>query len=81
MKSDSEAQREDVAKIRRMLRLAVGTALVLGVVAPAVRSAQKLAGDEPTETEARAALNGYIGYFGALTVYPGQVFHHPLASK
>ena len=40
----------------------------------------KLAGDQPTEDEARAALAGYIGYFGALTVYPGQVFHHPLAN-
>src|SRR5688572_12519480 len=41
----------------------------------------KLASDQPTEEEARAALAGYIGYFGALTVYPGQVFHHPLATS
>jgi hypothetical protein len=44
------------------------------------RGRKKLAGNEPTEEEARAALDGYIGYFGALTVYPGQVFHHPLAN-
>ena len=44
------------------------------------RNRAKLAGTEPTEAEARAALAGYIGYFGALTVYPGQVFHHPLAN-
>ena len=35
--------------------------------------------DQPSEEEARAALAGYVGYFGALTVYPNQVFHHPLA--
>jgi hypothetical protein len=44
------------------------------------RNRSKLASDAPTEAEARAALDGYIGYFGALTVYPGQVFHHPLAN-
>jgi hypothetical protein len=44
------------------------------------RNRATLASDEPTEAEARAALDGYIGYFGALTVYPGQVFHHPLAN-
>jgi hypothetical protein len=44
------------------------------------RNRGKLANDQPSEDEARAALNGYLGYFGALTVYPGQVFHHPLAN-
>ena len=44
------------------------------------RNRAKLASDQPSEEEARAALAGYIGYFGALTVYPGQVFHHPLAN-
>ena len=38
------------------------------------------AADVPTADEARAAIQGYIGYFGALTVYPGQVFHNILAS-
>ena len=37
------------------------------------------AGDTPTPEEARAALMGYIGYYGVLTVYPGQVFHNILA--
>jgi hypothetical protein len=44
------------------------------------RNRAKLASEQPSEEEARAALAGYIGYFGALTVYPGQVFHHPLAN-
>ena len=38
------------------------------------------AADVPTDAEARAALMGYVGYFGALTVYPGQVFHNILGS-
>ena len=37
------------------------------------------AADTPTPEEALAALRGYIGYYGALTVYPGQVFHNILA--
>jgi len=37
------------------------------------------AGSTPTPEEAQAALRGYIGYYGALTVYPGQVFHNILA--
>jgi hypothetical protein len=37
------------------------------------------AGETPTVDEARAALMGYVGYYGALTVYPGQVFHNVLA--
>ena len=36
------------------------------------------AADNPTADEARAALQGYLGYFGALTVYPGEVFHNIL---
>jgi len=35
------------------------------------------AGDEPTEEEARAVRN-YLGYYGALGVYPGEVFHNVL---
>jgi hypothetical protein len=34
----------------------------------------------PTDEEARAAIMGYVGYYGALTVYPGMVFHHQLAT-
>ncbi len=37
------------------------------------------AAETPTADEARAALQGYIGYYGALTVYPGEVFHNILA--
>jgi hypothetical protein len=39
----------------------------------------RFAGVEPTEAEAGAALRGYVGYFGALTVYPQMVFHHVLS--
>ena len=39
----------------------------------------KFAGAEPTEAESAAALRGYVGYFGALTVYPQMVFHHVLS--
>jgi hypothetical protein len=41
---------------------------------------QPFAGDVPTDAEARTATQGYVGYFGALTVYPGQVFHNILGS-
>jgi Lipocalin-like domain len=37
------------------------------------------AGDTPTVDEAQAAFRGYIGYFGALGVYPGEVAHNVLA--
>lgn len=39
----------------------------------------RFASGEPTDAEARAALMGYVGYFGALAVYPGMVFHHIMA--
>jgi hypothetical protein len=39
------------------------------------------AAETPTPEEARAALMGYVGYYGALTVYPGQVFHNILAGN
>jgi hypothetical protein len=32
----------------------------------------------PTDAEAKEGMRGYVGYFGALGVYPGQVFHHIL---
>ena len=35
--------------------------------------------DTPTPEEARAALMGYVGYYGSLGVYPGMVFHNILA--
>ena len=37
-------------------------------------------GDVPTTEEARAAVQGYIGYYGALSVYPGQVFHNLMSA-
>jgi hypothetical protein len=40
---------------------------------------QKFAGTEPTPEEAAAATRGYVGYFGALGVYPNMVFHQVLA--
>jgi hypothetical protein len=36
------------------------------------------AAENPTAEEARATLQGYLGYYGALTVYPGEVFHNIL---
>ena len=38
----------------------------------------RFAGSEPTDAEARVATMGYVGYFGALTVYPNMVFHQIL---
>ena len=37
------------------------------------------AAETPTPEEARAALAGYIGYYGILTVYPNEIFHNILA--
>jgi peptidoglycan/xylan/chitin deacetylase (PgdA/CDA1 family) len=44
---------------------------------PRVR--EPFAGETPTAEEAQAALRGYIGYFGSLGVYPGEVSHDILA--
>jgi lipocalin-like protein len=38
------------------------------------------ASDSPTPEEARAALAGYVGYYGVYLLYPGLVFHHQLAN-
>jgi hypothetical protein len=43
------------------------------------RNRKPFAGAMPTDDEARAAITGYVGYFGALTLYPNMVFHHQLA--
>lgn len=40
---------------------------------------ESFAGDEPTEEEAQAAVRGYLGYFGALSVFPGEVSHDILS--
>jgi hypothetical protein len=44
---------------------------------PRVRA--PFAGDAPTADEAQAALRGYIGYWGSLGVYPGEVSHNVLS--
>lgn len=44
---------------------------------PRVR--EPFAGETPTASEAQAALRGYIGYYGSLGVYPGEVSHNILA--
>ena len=49
----------------------------VGVHFPALNR-KPFASDPPTDAEAREALRGYLGYFGALSVYPGQVFHQIL---
>jgi len=49
----------------------------VGVYFPPL-SSKPFAGSDPTDQEARDALRGFVAYFGALTVYPGQVFHHIL---
>jgi hypothetical protein len=48
----------------------------VGVYFPPMSATKPFAGKDPTDDEARAVLRGFVGYFGALTVYPGQVFHH-----
>jgi hypothetical protein len=40
---------------------------------------EPFAGPVPTAEEAREGLRGYIGYFGSLGVYPGEVSHNVLA--
>jgi hypothetical protein len=40
---------------------------------------EAFASAEPTAEEAQAALRGYIGYFGSLGVYPGEVSHNILS--
>jgi len=40
---------------------------------------EKFASDTPTREEAQAALRGYIGYFGTLGVFPGEVSHNLLS--
>ena len=43
------------------------------------RGREAFAGDTPSSDEAQAALRGYIGYFGTLGVYPGEVSHNILS--
>jgi hypothetical protein len=39
---------------------------------------QRFPGAAPTDEEARAALAGFVSYYGSYTLYPGVVFHHRL---
>ena len=39
---------------------------------------QRFAGAAPTDDEARAAIAGFVSYYGSYTLYPGLVFHHRL---
>jgi hypothetical protein len=38
----------------------------------------KFAAPQPTDDEARAAIGGFVSYYGAYTLSPGVVFHHRL---
>ena len=49
----------------------------VGVHFPALNR-KPFTADPPPDAEAREAMRGYVGYFGALGVYPGQVFHQIL---
>ena len=40
---------------------------------------EAFATESPTDEEAEAAIRGYLGYFGALSVYPGEVSHNVLS--
>jgi hypothetical protein len=39
---------------------------------------QRFAGASPTDEEARAAIAGFVSYYGSYTLHPGIVFHHRL---
>ena len=39
---------------------------------------QRFAGAAPTDDEARAAIAGFVSYYGSYTLHPGIVFHHRL---
>ncbi len=49
----------------------------VGVYFPALNRST-FAADTPTAAEAEAALRGYIGYWGTLSVYPNEVAHNIL---
>jgi hypothetical protein len=39
---------------------------------------QRFAGATPTDDEARAAITGFVSYYGSYSLHPGIVFHHRL---
>jgi lipocalin-like protein len=49
----------------------------VGVHFPPMNRA-KFAAPQPTDDEARAAIGGFVSYYGAYTLSPGVVFHHRL---
>ncbi len=49
----------------------------VGVHFPPLNRA-RFASTLPTDDEARAAITGFVSYYGAYTLYPGLVFHHRL---
>lgn len=49
----------------------------VGVHFPPLNRA-RFAGAAPTDDEAKAAIAGFVSYYGSYTLYPGLVFHHRL---
>jgi hypothetical protein len=71
-------QKTEVATTRAPSIIVYTPSGYVGVYFPPAGASKPFAAAEPTDAEAREALRGFVGYFGALTVYPGQVFHHVL---
>jgi hypothetical protein len=69
-----------ISETRRAPSLIVYTpAGFVGVHFPPLNR-KSFAGDLPTDDEARAAISGYVGYYGVYLLYPGTVYHHQLAT-
>lgn len=51
----------------------------VGVHFPTLARVPFAEANAPTDDEARDAVRGYLGYFGALSVYPGEVSHNVLS--
>jgi hypothetical protein len=49
----------------------------VGVHFPPLNRA-RFAGSAPTDDEAKAAITGFVSYYGSYTLYPDLVFHHRL---
>lgn len=43
------------------------------------RGRNRYTGTWPTEQEAQSALQGYVGYYGTISLHPGAIYHHRLA--
>jgi hypothetical protein len=69
-----------ISETRRAPSIIVYTAAgFVGVHFPPLNR-KPFAGDLPTDEEARAAISGYVGYYGVYLLYPGTVYHHQLAT-